>query len=281
MAVIKTPSITHWQTLLDLAFLEDLGAKAYDPNVEVCDNQRVKAKVITRDPCILSGAFWFEAAIRHFDSTAIFLWKTNDGDSSNANSILCNIESYGQALLSTERIALNGLQLLSATATATNNLVKMIAHTKCKLLDTRKTIPGFRVLQKYAVRCGGGVNHRMGLYDAVLLKENHIKTCGSIGACVDRIRAKHPSIKLMVEVETFEQLAECLSYGVEHIMLDNFKKEDICIAVDKVNGRAKLEVSGNIDETNIVAIAETGVDFISVGAITKNIQAIDLSLQIM
>jgi nicotinate-nucleotide pyrophosphorylase (carboxylating) len=207
-------------------------------------------------------------------------WNARDGDTLRAEEILCTLRGPARALLTGERTALNFLQLLSGTATLTRKYVDTVRGTRAVILDTRKTIPGLRRAQKYAVTCGGGQNHRMGLYDAILIKENHIAAAGSIAAALRAAKDSAPSgVTVEIEVENLEQLREALNSGAKRILLDNFSVEELKEAVREASGRAKLEASGGVDLANVRAVAETGVDFISIGGITKNVEAVDLSLR--
>jgi nicotinate-nucleotide pyrophosphorylase (carboxylating) len=260
------------------ALHEDVGAG--DINAALIPaEQSGRAKIIVREACVLAGMAWANLCFKHFDPAASLTWRVEDGAEVAANAVIVDIEAQARALLTGERAALNFLQTLSATATQTARFATMIAHTKTKILDTRKTLPGLRYAQKYAVRCGGGVNHRFGLFDAFLLKENHIAAAGSIEAAVTRARLIAPDVLLEVEVETFDQLDQCLALGVKRVLLDNFSVADAKRAVDLIAGRIQLEASGGIGEADLVAYAEAGVDFISVGALTKHIRAIDLSMR--
>lgn len=242
-------------------------------------NQTHIAKVICREPAILSGQQWFDETFRQLDSSIEINWLKNDGDSIEKDSTICTLQGAAQAILTGERTALNFLQTLSATATLTNTYVGRIAGTTAQILDTRKTLPGMRYAQKYAVLCGGGMNHRMGLYDAILIKENHITTAGSITKAVTLAKQKFPLLKLEVEVETNQQLEEAITTEADTILLDNFSLSKLEAAVNINNDRKKLEASGNISLENIREVAKTGVHFISIGAITKHIQAVDFSMR--
>jgi nicotinate-nucleotide pyrophosphorylase (carboxylating) len=238
------------------------------------------ATVITREDAVLCGTAWFDAVFAQLDPTVRISWLAQDGDAIQAGQELCRLYGPIRALLSGERCALNFLQTLSATATATRRYVAAIAGTGAQILDTRKTIPGLRAAQKFAVRCGGGRNHRMGLFDAILIKENHIAAAGSIERAVSSARQLHPDLNIEVEVENLVQLQQALAAGTDIILLDNFSLNDLPAAVALNAGRAKLEASGGITLDNVRDIAATGVDFISVGALTKHIQAVDVSLRI-
>ena len=234
------------------------------------------AQVVSRDNAILCGVAWFNEVFRQLDERVRVDWLRGDGDSIEADGAVCTLSGPVRALLSGERTALNFLQLLSGTATVTREYVSLIAHTKTRLLDTRKTLPGLRSAQKYAVSCGGGVNHRMGLYDAILVKENHIRASGSITAALEQAGETHRHIE--IEVENEAQLIEALDAGAGTVMLDNFSLDQIRSAVQLNDGRARLEISGGVDKSGLRELAETGVDFISVGALTKNVRAVDFSM---
>jgi nicotinate-nucleotide pyrophosphorylase (carboxylating) len=207
-------------------------------------------------------------------------WLAGDGEQVAAGALLCRIEGPARALVTAERTALNFLQTLSGTATVTATFVEAIRGTRTTILDTRKTLPGMRLAQKYAVRVGGGANHRMGLYDAVLIKENHVATAGSITAAIARARALHPGLMVETEVENFSELREALAAGADRIMLDEFELQELSQAVAEVDGRVPLEVSGSVGIDRVRAIAETGVDYVSIGALTKHVRAVDLSMRI-
>ena len=239
-----------------------------------------RARVITREAAVLCGQAWFEACFRQLDADMQFEWAAEEGARVAPGQLLCQMQGRARALVTAERSALNFLQTLSATATTTAAHVDAVRGTRTRILDTRKTLPGLRQAQKYAVRTGGGVNHRVGLFDAVLIKENHIATAGSISAAVQRARTLHPAIMVEVEVENFGELREALAAGVDRIMLDEFELHELVRAVAEVDGRVPLEVSGGVGLERVRAIAETGVDFISVGALTKHVRAIDLSMRV-
>ena len=236
------------------------------------------AAVICREQAVICGIPWFDEVYRQLDAAVQCSWTCRDGDAIAPEQTLCTISGPLRPILTGERTALNFLQLLSATATLTRRFSGLIAGTRTKLLDTRKTIPGLRSAQKYAVACGGGTNHRMGLYDAILIKENHIAAAGSIGQAVAAAKSLHRHVE--VEVETLEQLTEAIAAGADTVMLDNFSLDAINTAVTTNAGRVKLEVSGGINADTIAAIAATGVDYISVGELTKNVRAIDYSMRI-
>jgi len=241
---------------------------------------RARARVIAREVAVLCGSAWFDECFRQLDPDVRIEWFAGDGDRTVAGAPLCRIEGNARALVSAERSALNFLQTLSATATTTAAYVEAARGTRTAILDTRKTLPGLRHAQKYAVRCGGGMNHRIGLFDAVLIKENHIAAAGSIHAAVARARTLHPGVLVETEVENYAELREALAAGVDRIMLDEFELHELSQAVAEVGGQVPLEVSGSVSLERVRAIAETGVDYISVGALTKHIRALDLSMRI-
>ncbi len=261
------------------ALAEDLGAGDVTAALLSAEGSSA-ATVITREDAVLCGTAWFDAVFAQLDATVRISWLEQDGDAIQAGQELCRLCGPTRALLSGERSALNFLQTLSATATATHRYVAAIAGTGAQILDTRKTIPGLRAAQKYAVRCGGGRNHRMGLYDAILIKENHIAAAGSIERAISSARQLSPDLSIEVEVENLEQLQQALAAHADSILLDNFALDDLPAAVTLSAGRAKLEASGGITLDNVRDIASTGVDFISVGSLTKHIQAVDLSMRV-
>lgn len=240
---------------------------------------RADATVICREPAVLCGGAWFDAVFAALDGAIQVQWHAKDGARVQTNQTLCTLQGPARALLTGERTALNLLQTLSGTATAARRYADALAHSRTRLLDTRKTIPGLREAQKYAVRAGGGHNHRMGLYDGILIKENHIMAAGSIGAAVAKARAG-ASVAIEVEVENLDQVDEALIAGADILLLDNFDLDGLREAVARAAGRAKLEASGGVTLDNIEAIASTGVDYISVGALTKHVRAVDLSMRI-
>ena len=243
------------------------------------EKQTARARVITREATILCGVAWVDELFRRLDPRVRLHWQAADGDRLAAGQAFLELEGPARSLLTGERAALNLLQTLSATATRTRHYVDLLEGTGVRLLDTRKTLPGLRLAQKYAVTCGGGHNHRIGLYDAFLIKENHIAACGGIEAAVKEARDIAKDLPVEVEVESFEELDLALAAGADVIMLDNFSLDDMREAVVRTAGRATLEASGNVDETTLRAIAETGVDCISSGALTKDLKAIDLSMR--
>lgn len=239
-----------------------------------------RGRVATRETAIVCGTAWFDATFAALDPTATVLWHVADGDAVESGQTLCDVVAGARELLTAERTALNFLQLLSATATITRSFVDAVAGTGAKIVDTRKTLPGLRLAQKYAVATGGGVNHRIGLYDGILIKENHILAAGGIGKVVAQAREIAPSnVFIEVEVERLDQLSEALEAGAKMILLDNMALDTMREAVRITAGRAELEASGGVNLERVRAIAETGVDRISIGSLTKNVRAVDLSLR--
>ncbi|MCF6282224.1 MAG: carboxylating nicotinate-nucleotide diphosphorylase, partial [Candidatus Polarisedimenticolaceae bacterium] len=239
-----------------------------------------QVQVICREPAVMSGVAWFNETFRQLDPAIHIHWHVQDGDTVMGDMLVCQLEGNTRALLSGERSALNYLQTLSGTATLVQRYVEMVAGTGVKILDTRKTIPGLRYQQKYAVRCGGGFNHRIGLFDAVLIKENHIHAAGSIAQVMAAVRSQiAEGVEVEIEVESLDELEQALTAGAKRILIDNFAIDDLRKAVEINAGRARLEASGGISMTTIRAIAETGVDDISMGGLTKDLQSIDLSMR--
>lgn len=243
-------------------------------------NKQADARVISRQSAVIAGQQWFDEVFRQLDKTIQVDWEIEDSQRVEPDQCLCRLQGPVRALLTGERTALNFLQTLSGTATRVRQYVDHIAGTAAKVLDTRKTLPGLRQAQKYAVSCGGGSNHRIGLYDMVLIKENHIAAAGSIVKAVNTARQLSPQLEIEVEVENLEQLDQALEAGVERVLLDNMSTRTLRQAVSLNSGRALLEASGGITLDNIREIAETGVDFISVGTLTKDVQAVDMSMRI-
>lgn len=237
------------------------------------------ASVVARTAGVACGRPWFDEVFLRVDRDVTVAWHVAEGDRVEAGTELCALDGPARGLLTAERTALNFLQLLSGVATATRACVDAVAGTGVHILDTRKTLPGLRAAEKYAVACGGGTNHRMGLYDAAMLKENHIHAAGGITAAIEAIRAAHPKAELTVEVETLDELREALAAGAQHLLLDDFAPDELRAAVAETGGRAVLEASGGIRPENIRAVAQTGVDCISIGALTKDVRALDLSLR--
>ena len=276
---ITPPSADLVLADVERAFAEDLGTG--DATADLLPaGATARATLTCREDAVIAGTAWFDACFRQLDPDVRIDWQATDGARVAPGSVICRLEGKARALVSAERSALNFLQLLSGTATTTAAYVQAVAGTSVRVLDTRKTLPGLRIAQKYAVRCGGGHNHRVGLYDAILVKENHIIAAGGIVAAVEAARRLHPGLLLEVEVEDLAELHQALDAGVDRIMLDNFTIPLMREAVEIVAGRVSLEISGNVDLTTIRAYAETGVDFISVGALTKHVHAVDLSLRL-
>jgi nicotinate-nucleotide pyrophosphorylase (carboxylating) len=262
------------------ALAEDIGPG--DLTAQLIPDVQAHAELLTREDAVLCGTAWFDEVFRQLDARVHITWRKHDGERVTANAVLCRLDGPARALLTGERSALNFLQTLSGTATLTARYVDAVHGTHAKVLDTRKTLPGLRRAQKYAVTCGGGHNHRLGLYDAVLIKENHIAAAGSVAAALAQARAAVATDVLVeIEVENLDQLCEALSAGTTRILLDNFDPDRLTAAVRETAGRATLEASGGVTLDNIRAIAETGVDFISVGSLTKHLRAIDLSLRFL
>jgi nicotinate-nucleotide pyrophosphorylase (carboxylating) len=241
------------------------------------------AELLVRESCVLCGTDWFDEVFRQLDRRIVVRWRHSDGESMAANSIVCELDGPAGPLLTGERTALNLLQTLSGTATATRRYVEAVRGTRARILDTRKTVPGLRLEQKYAVRCGGGVNHRVGLYDAVLIKENHIAAAGGLTQAVRAAREQTAELLVEVEVESLEQVREALDSGPDRLLLDNFSLADIrsAVALRDAHGNRKieLEASGGVTLETIGSIATTGIEYVSVGAITKHVRAVDFSLR--
>jgi nicotinate-nucleotide pyrophosphorylase (carboxylating) len=278
------PDSSYVSQTVATALQEDIGSG--DLTAQLIPADRIaRACVITREEAVLCGTAWFDEVFRRIDAGVRVTWSVRDGDRARADQQLCTLEGSARSLLTGERTALNFLQSLSGTATVTRRYVDAVAGTKCRILDTRKTIPGLRIAQKYAVRCGGGTNHRIGLFDAILVKENHIAAAGSIANAVSEARRVAAKVLLEVEVENLVQLREALDAHVDRILLDNFSLDDMRRAVQTTrahaNARTELEASGNMSLETLRAVAETGVDYISVGALTKHVRAVDLSMRFL
>jgi nicotinate-nucleotide pyrophosphorylase (carboxylating) len=252
----------------------DVTADLLPPHVQA------QARVIAREAALVCGRPWFDACFRERDAQAVIDWRVGEGMCVEVDGVVCELRGNARALVGAERCALNFLQTLSGTATIAAQYADAVRGTRATILDTRKTVPGLRLAQKYAVRCGGASNHRIGLFDAILIKENHIAAAGSLAAAVEAARRRHPALLLEVEVENFDELDAALAAGVDRIMLDEFPLDDIRRAVAHVAGRVKLEVSGSVGLDRVRALAETGVDYISVGALTKHVRAIDYSMRV-
>jgi len=264
------------------ALAEDVGSGDRTAAL-IAEDRHGRATVITREPGVLCGRPWFDEVFRQLDPGAVVTWQAEDGSLLEAKQLLCGVEGSARALLTGERSALNFLQTLSGTATVTRRYVDAIAGLPCQILDTRKTLPGLRRAQKYAVRCGGGRNHRIGLFDGILIKENHIVAAGSIGAAVGSARRHKTKIPVEVEVESLDELRQALDAGADMALLDEFSLDDLRTAVElnraHDHGPIKLEASGGVALETLRDIAETGIDFISVGALTKHVHALDLSMR--
>jgi len=257
---------------------EDIGTG--DVTAALIDRDaHARARIICREDAVLAGAPWADECFRQLDPDVRIAWHCADGDRITAGSELCEIEGNARALVAGERNALNFLQTLSGTATVTRTYVDAVSGARAKILDTRKTIPGLRLAQKYAVRCGGGHNHRIGLYDAILIKENHVAAAGGVADAIRAARAASPGVFLDCEVESLDELREAIEAGADRVLLDEFSDAMLREAVTLAAGRVPLEVSGSVNLERVRAIAETGVDCISIGALTKHVRAIDLSMR--
>ena len=261
-----------------LALAEDVGSGDLTAAL-IPEHAQAEATVVSREVAILCGTTWFDAVFRQLDPGIAIDWRAADGDRVESEQLLCTLRGPARPLLTGERTALNFLQLLSGTATQARRYADAVSGTKAVILDTRKTLPGLRLAQKYAVRCGGCRNHRIGLFDAVLIKENHIMAAGSIGNAIATARRLHPGVTVEVEVENQAELEEALAARPDIVMLDNFDLAAMAEAVRIVDGRVKLEASGNVNFDTVRGIAETGVDYISIGGLTKDVRAIDLSMR--
>jgi nicotinate-nucleotide pyrophosphorylase (carboxylating) len=301
MLTLKTNEIKQdiqhnvtWALKEDLGLTSDVSDADADYDITamlIPENEQAVATVITREDCVLCGVAWVNEVFAQLDklqhakesngsyTKTKITWFVNDGEMVKANTTLFELEGSARTLLTGERVALNFLQTLSGTATLTSQYVKVLSGTNTKLLDTRKTLPGLRSAQKYAVLCGGGVNHRIGLFDAFLIKENHIAACGGIAQAVATAKHNHSDKTVEVEVESMDELQQALNAGADIIMLDNFTPAMIEQAVAATRGKAKLEVSGNMTIDILTEYAKAGVDFISSGALTKHVQAVDLSMR--
>ena len=266
------------QRNVDAALLEDVGTGDLT-GLLVPAATRARARVIVREPAVLCGSPWFEAVVRKLDPEASLQWFFREGERMPADAIVCDISGHARPLLTAERSALNFLQLLSGVASATQRFVEVIAGTRAVVLDTRKTLPGLRLAQKYAVRCGGGQNHRIALYDGILIKENHIAAAGSITAALRAAQALNAGVMIQIEVENLAQLDEALAADARSVLLDNFDTSLMRQAVAVSAGRALLEASGGINLLTLRAVAETGVDRISIGSLTKDVRATDYSMR--
>ncbi len=275
----STPSLpSDISATVQRALAEDIGDGDLTATL-IPARARAKGRVITREPAVLCGTAWFDEVFRQVDDAIGIHWEARDGDTVKKDQVLCRMEGPARGLLTAERSALNFLQTLSGNATLTRRYVEAVKGTRAAIRDTRKTLPGLRSAQKYAVRCGGADNLRMGLFDGILIKENHIMAVGGIAQAVQAARAGEVKVPVEVEVETLAQLQEALAAGADIVLLDNFTLEQMGEAVEIAAGRTKLEASGGIDLASVKAVAKTGVDYISVGSLTKNVDAIDLSMR--
>ena len=279
---MQPSSLADIEATVARALQEDVGAGDLTAAL-VPASARMRATVITREPAVVCGSAWFDEVFRQLERSIVIQWSVQDGQQVAADTLLCTLEGPARSLLTGERTALNLLQTLSGTATTTSRYVEAVSGTGCRILDTRKTLPGLRLAQKYAVRCGGGTNHRIGLFDALLVKENHIAAAGSITAAVAAARQASAQVMLEVEVESLDELREALECGVDRVLLDEFTPDQMRAAVSLARARkgkqCELEASGSITLENIRQIAATGVDFISVGSLTKHLRAVDLSMR--
>jgi nicotinate-nucleotide pyrophosphorylase (carboxylating) len=262
------------------ALAEDVGTGDQTGRLVPADEMR-DARIIVREEAVLCGVLWFQGVVQSVDPRIEVRWHYREGDRMSADTTVCSLRGPARALLTAERNAMNFLQLLSGVATATRRYVDAIAHTTTRIVDTRKTLPGLRLAQKYAVRVGGGANQRLALYDGILIKENHIAAAGGVGAAMDAALALNAGVSIQIEVETLAQLEEALAHGAKSILLDNFSFEAMRDAVRLTAGRAVLEGSGGVNFETVRTIAETGVDRISIGALTKDVRATDYSMRII
>jgi nicotinate-nucleotide pyrophosphorylase (carboxylating) len=261
-----------------LALAEDIGSGDVTGDL-IAPDASITASVVCREAAVLCGTAWFDEVFRQLHADIAVHWRAGDGDAIGANDIVCIVTGPAAPVLSGERTALNFLQLLSGTATTARSYARALQGSSTRVLDTRKTLPGLRRAQKYAVRCGGCGNHRMGLFDAVLIKDNHIANAGSISKVVAAARRDNPDLSIEVEVKDLTELDEAVLAGADIVMLDNFDRENMRVAVARARGRVKLEISGNVTLEDLADLASTGVDYISVGALTKNLRAIDFSMR--
>ncbi len=277
MTLLQVPQSIIEENVFN-ALKEDIGPGDITAELIPYENFSL-ATVTSREKCIFCGLDWFEETYRQIDDAVLIDWFVDDGDDIDAGQIICTISGSSQKILTGERTALNFIQMLSATASLSKQYAEKIKDTDTRVLDTRKTIPGLRMAQKYAVSCGGCDNHRIGLFDAFLIKENHINACGGIKKAIDEARFYNPELKVEVEVESLDELQQAIDAGTDRVLLDNFDLETLKQAVTLCRGKIISEASGNITIENIYEVAQTGVDFISTGALTKDIKAIDLSMR--
>jgi nicotinate-nucleotide pyrophosphorylase (carboxylating) len=263
------------------ALREDVGSGDLTAQL-IQSDALIEATIVSREPMTMAGRPWVDEVCRQVDDRISLDWQQEDGATFSAESVICTLHGPARSILTAERTALNFLQMLSATATVTADYVRAVAGTNCRILDTRKTIPGLRQAQKYAVRCGGGENHRFGLFDAILIKENHILSAGGIGPAIEAARELHTDMAVEIEVESLDELRQALAAKAERILLDNFATDllEQAVAINRSagDGAAELEASGGLTIGEVAAVAATGVDYISIGALSKNIRAIDLSM---
>ncbi|NQX88067.1 MAG: carboxylating nicotinate-nucleotide diphosphorylase [Halioglobus sp.] len=276
---LQPPDLATVRRNVQAALSEDVGSGDITAALIPADTE-AEARVISREHGILCGTAWVNAVFSELNPATSLQWQRQDGEAIQEGEAVLTLAGSARDLLTGERSALNFLQLLSGTATLCRHYADMVSGTGVKLLDTRKTLPGLREAQKFAVRCGGCHNHRMGLYDAFLVKENHIAACGGIPEAIAAARQRAPGKLLEVEVENLEELEVALAAACDRIMLDNFSLEDVGVAVDLANGKVPLEVSGNVQENRLLSLARTGVDYISIGALTKHCRALDLSMRL-
>lgn len=260
------------------AIVEDIGSG--DVTAALLPDYLSKGYVLCKEKCVVAGRPWFDASLKALDPNVKIHWHVNEGDTVEPIKVICTFEGSSRAMVSAERTALNFLQTLSGVATVTAHYANALRRTHTRVLDTRKTLPGLRQAQKYAVRVGGGVNHRMGLYDTVMLKENHIHAAGSLTAAAEHARKSYPDLPLIIEVETLVQLREALETECTRILIDDFSLEDMRAAVEIAAGKIPLEVSGSVTIERLAEIAATGVDYVSIGALTKHVHAIDFSMKL-
>ena len=278
MGKLVAPPEAQVQADVARALAEDIGSG--DVTASLLADVEQQGYVIAKEAAVVAGRPWFDACLLALDPAARIQWRVCEGERIPKQSVVCTFQGRSRALLSAERCALNFLQTLSATATRTAEYVAAVAGTGARILDTRKTLPGLRLAQKYAVRAGGGDNHRLGLYDAMMLKENHIHAAGSLDAAVSQARQRYPELPLIIEVENLDELSQALDAGCDRILIDDFTLADMREAVRIAAGRIPLEVSGGVELSGVREIAETGVDCISIGALTKHVRAVDFSMRL-
>ena len=278
MAAVPAPSAAVIEADVARALAEDIGSG--DVTAALLPDGPGRGYVVAKEAAVIAGRPWFDACFRALDPGMKIEWRVSEGEHVVAGTLLCTLEGRSRSMVSGERSALNFLQTLSGTATRTADYVAALAGTGTRVLDTRKTLPGLRLAQKYAVRVGGGGNHRLGLYDAVMLKENHILAAGSIAAAATLAKSRYPDLPLIIEVENLAELEQALTTGCDRILLDDFSLDNLREAVSRAGGRVPLEVSGGVELSRLREIADTGVDFVSVGALTKHVCAVDFSMRL-